>query len=515
MADEETCISENEIRFTVDLIPTTLTLTIINLVILAGNSLVIIAVITTRKLRTNTNTYIVSLACSDILLGIFVIPFSASLEILTYWPFGEVWCSIWLAIDVLLCTASILNLLAISFDRYLAVTKPIQYASAMSRRRSKVLVTFVWLLSFVICIPPLLGWNDKTSYSKESPTRNVTAYVHNNFSSMVNIEPIVCNNTAPQCELISTQGYRIYSALGSFYIPMFLMVFFYCKIYKAAVRTTSAIRTGVLTARQNDDVKNDDPIILRIHRGNSVVSRSSASSRYSQRTGSLRSALRNTGDRCARNRHCVYSECNPNGGIPSSKEIERMQSKRLYFEEPGPEAGKEPLEYIKLNNNTKSPEDSPFMKRRRSTPFIYAMNKRNIESRSLAAVPEGRHSNRIHIRKILKETKATKTVAIIVGVFTMCWFPFFTMYLIEAFWGTRVPSLAFSVMFWLGYCNSMLNPFIYGMFSRDFRCAFRRILRRSCYKCCKCKCFKRPKNVVVHKHHLGFPVIDFESTSES
>ncbi|XP_071171065.1 probable G-protein coupled receptor No9 [Mytilus edulis] len=378
------------------LIPTTLTLTIINLVILAGNSLVIIAVITTRKLRTNTNTYIVSLACSDILLGIFVIPFSASLEILTYWPFGEVWCSIWLAIDVLLCTASILNLLAISFDRYLAVTKPIQYASAMSRRRSKVLVTFVWLLSFVICIPPLLGWNDKTSYSKETQTRNVTTYGNNNFSSWVNIEPVVCNNTAPQCELISTQGYRIYSALGSFYIPMCLMVFFYCKIY---------------------------------------------------------------------------------------------------------------------NNNTKTPEDSPFMKRRRSTPFIYAMNKRSMESRSLATVPESRH--RIHIRKILKETKATKTVAIIVGVFTMCWFPFFTMYLIEAFLGTRVPSLAFSVMFWLGYCNSMLNPFIYGMFSRDFRCAFRRILRRSCYECCKCKCLKRPKNVIVHKQHFGFPLIDLESTLES
>ncbi|VDI48870.1 Octopamine receptor [Mytilus galloprovincialis] len=381
----------------------------------------------------------------------------------------------------------------------------------MSRRRSKVLVTFVWLLSFVICIPPLLGWNDKTSYSKETQTRNVTTYGNNNFSSWVNIEPVVCNNTAPQCELISTQGYRIYSALGSFYIPMCLMVFFYFKIYKAAVRTTSAIRTGIL--RQNDDLKNDDPIILRIHRGNSVVSRSSASSRYSQRTVSLRSALRNTGDRCTRNRQCVYSECNPNGGIPSSKEIERMQSKRLYFEDPGPEAEKEPLEYIKLNNNTKTPEDSPFMKRRRSTPFKYAMNKRSMESRSLATVPESRH--RIHIRKILKETKATKTVAIIVGVFTMCWFPFFTMYLIEAFLGTRFPSLAFSVMFWLGYCNSMLNPFIYGMFSRDFRCAFRRILRRSCYECCKCKCLKRPKHVIVQKHHLGFPVIDFESTSES
>ena len=509
--DMEGCINEgSDIDFTIEMIPTTLTLTIINMVVLAGNSLVIIAVITTRKLRTNTNTYIVSLACSDILLGIFVIPFSASLEVLTFWPFGEIWCSMWLAIDVLLCTASILNLVAISFDRYLAVTRPIQYASAMSRRRSKVLVAIVWLLSFVICIPPLLGWNDKTSFSQTDKRSNMTNYSNLNISGMATTGGLACNMTPPQCELTSTQGYRIYSAMGSFYIPMFLIVFFYCKIYKAAVRTSPGIRTGILTSKQDDDdEKNNAPIIPRIHRGNSVVSRPS---RYSQRPGSIRGHHRHNGDSRNRNRHCVYSECNSTGGNP--KDNESMQSKRLYFEESAFESERENLEYIKLNNNTNKHEESPYMKRRRSTPFVYDVNKTSLESRSLANVQEGRHG-RIHIRKILKETKATKTVAIIVGVFIMCWFPFFTMYLIEAFWETRVSSLAFSVMFWLGYCNSMLNPFIYGMFSRDFRSAFRRILHRTCYKCSKFKCVKRPSELVIHKRTLGFPVIDFESTSES
>ena len=513
----ESCINKTEIPFSVEMIPTTLTLASINLVILVGNSLVIIAVITTRKLRTNTNTYIVSLACSDILLGIFVIPFSASLEVLTFWPFGEIWCSMWLAIDVLLCTASILNLCAISFDRYIAVTKPIQYAGTMSRRRSKVLVAIVWLLSFVICIPPLLGWNDKTSYSTDDTDDskgNMTNYTDDNSSVSMDSVKFGCNATPPQCELISTQGYRIYSAMGSFYIPMFLMVFFYCKIYKAAVGVSSAIRTGILTSKQTDDLNQDnDPIILRIHRGNSIVSRTP--SRYSQRAGSLRIGIRNNSESRTRNRHCVYSECNSTGSIPESKDNETIQPKRLYFEEPVLEGEKPPLEYIKLNNNINTTEESPFMKRKRSSGFVNNANKRHLGSRPIVNAPHGRHSNRVQIRKMLKETKATKTVAIIVGVFIMCWFPFFTMYLIEAFWRTRVPSLAFSVMFWLGYCNSMLNPFIYGMFSRDFRSAFRRIFHRTCRKCSKCRCLKRRNKFAIQKRHLGFPVIDFESTSES
>jgi len=40
----------------------------------------------------------------------------------------------------------------------------------------------------------------------------------------------------------------------------------------------------------------------------------------------------------------------------------------------------------------------------------------------------------------------------------------------------HVPAPLFAVIFWLGYCNSALNPVIYTVFNRDFRAAFRRML---------------------------------------
>jgi octopamine receptor len=76
------------------------------------------------------------------------------------WLFGDTWCTIWLAVDVWMCTASILNLCAISLDRYVAVTRPVSYPSIMNSGRAKLLIAGVWVLSFFICFPPLVGWKD-------------------------------------------------------------------------------------------------------------------------------------------------------------------------------------------------------------------------------------------------------------------------------------------------------------------------------------------------------------------
>lgn len=80
---------------------------------------------------------------------------------------------------------------------------------------------------------------------------------------------------------------------------------------------------------------------------------------------------------------------------------------------------------------------------------------------------------------------------IIVGGFIVCWMPFFTMYVVRAFCPQCIPSVLFSVLFWLGYCNSAINPCIYALFSRDFRYAFQKIV-------CQCLCTRRS-----HAQHLS------------
>ncbi|XP_042246583.1 trace amine-associated receptor 1-like isoform X2 [Thunnus maccoyii] len=74
------------------------------------------------------------------------------------------------------------------------------------------------------------------------------------------------------------------------------------------------------------------------------------------------------------------------------------------------------------------------------------------------------------------ERKATKTLAIVMGVFLICWTPFFLCFTFQLLNNVSVPVALFETLNWLALSNSMLNPFIYAFFYSWFRSAFRIII---------------------------------------
>ncbi|KAM9339690.1 trace amine-associated receptor 1-like [Symphorus nematophorus] len=74
------------------------------------------------------------------------------------------------------------------------------------------------------------------------------------------------------------------------------------------------------------------------------------------------------------------------------------------------------------------------------------------------------------------ERKATKTLAIVMGVFLICWTLFFLCWSLVVSINYRIPSIILSTLRWLGWSNSMLNPFVYAFFYSWFRSAFRMII---------------------------------------
>ncbi|KAG8000181.1 Alpha-2A adrenergic receptor [Nibea albiflora] len=75
-----------------------------------------------------------------------------------------------------------------------------------------------------------------------------------------------------------------------------------------------------------------------------------------------------------------------------------------------------------------------------------------------------------------RERRFTFVLAVVMGVFVLCWFPFFFTYTLMALCTCQVPDILFTMFFWFGYCNSSLNPVIYTIFNNDFRRSFKKIL---------------------------------------
>ncbi|PWA24402.1 hypothetical protein CCH79_00011880 [Gambusia affinis] len=204
---------------------------------IVGNILVILSVVCNRHLRTPTNYFIINLAMADLLLGTTVLPVSATLEVLGYWVFGRIFCDIWAAVDVLCCTASIMSLCVISIDRYVGVRYPLQYPMVVTRRRALLAMLGVWILALVISIGPLLGW-------KQPPSQDDTV-----------------------CVITEEPFYALFSSLGSFYIPLAVILAMYCRVYVVAKRTTRNLEAGMMRDRAEDS----NELTLRIHCRNQQI----------------------------------------------------------------------------------------------------------------------------------------------------------------------------------------------------------------------------------------------------
>lgn len=102
-------------------ISVSVTLSMIIFVAIIGNSLVIAAFCLKKRLRRASNYFMLNLAITDLSLAVFILPISAVYDVLGDWLFGAEVCLIWTVLDVFISTASILSLVAISADRYMAI----------------------------------------------------------------------------------------------------------------------------------------------------------------------------------------------------------------------------------------------------------------------------------------------------------------------------------------------------------------------------------------------------------
>uniref|UniRef100_A0A3Q3GHP2 Trace amine-associated receptor 1 n=1 Tax=Labrus bergylta TaxID=56723 RepID=A0A3Q3GHP2_9LABR len=288
---------------------------VIIILTVCGNLLVTFSVAYFKQLHTPTNYLIFSLAVSDLLLGIIVMFPGMIRFIETCWYFGDFFCKVSISSDITLCSASILNLLFISVDRYYAVCQPLLYRSKISVNVVLILILLCWSFSVLV------------GFGMIFLKLNILC-----------VEEFYYNHVACEggCVVFMSGVSSTVSSVINFYLPGIIMLCVYLKIYLVARRQFCSIQ----------------------------------------------------------NAGCVNS--------------------------------------VKTSNTS--------------------------------------------------QTKATKTLAIVMGGFLCFWSPFFVCNIINPFVSYSIPPTFFVTLVWLGFLNSAVNPIIYAFFYSWFRKAFKLLTSGNIFK---------------------------------
>lgn len=404
-----------------------------------GNLLVVVSVLTYPPLNCPHNHFLQSLACTDLAVATLVMPLHVlSFVIGGHWPLGGALCHAWLTTDILTCTASILHLCAVAADRYTAVHDPIRYALTRSWKRTLTKALAVWAASVVISVPPLIGWNNDP---KGSP---------------------LYDEVALTCKLTDNKGYVVYSALGSFFIPLTLMTFLYAKIF-LATRARLRVRVRASTLSSSTREANTDAPPRQDGVTNNATTAAAAAGAAT--------------DNCIASATTDGRRTPAEGGEISTDHPNRSPSRQL-------EHHRTERDVRKQRCGANSVDDSGS---RKALPFSI-VSKRTIASSS-ASTEEREMSTRFtesrYRSTMLRERRAARTAAVVIGAFVACWLPFFVVYLVFPFCDSCAESTSdgfVQFVVWLGYINSCLNPIIYTIFSVDFRRAFKSVILCSCHR---------------------------------
>ncbi|XP_044220804.1 trace amine-associated receptor 6-like [Thunnus albacares] len=199
-------------------------LSFISLLTAALNLSVIISISHLRQLHTSTNLLLLSLAVSDFLVGLLVMP----VEILlteTCWILGDIMCALYYFVPIIIISASVGNMVLISVDRYVAICDPLHYPTKVTKKIVIICICLCWICSVFYSI----------------------ILLYDNLK-----QPGRYNSCYGECVVNITGAVDL--ALG-FIIPITVIIVLYMRVFVVAVSQARAMRSGIAAVSLQHSVK--------------------------------------------------------------------------------------------------------------------------------------------------------------------------------------------------------------------------------------------------------------------
>ncbi|XP_067458780.1 trace amine-associated receptor 13c-like [Thunnus thynnus] len=188
-----------------------------SLLTVAPNLLVIISVSHFRQLHTPTNLLLFSLAVSDFLVGLVVMP-GAVLQQTSCWFLGDFMCFLCHYISFIITSSSVGNMVLVSVDRYVAICDPLHYTTRITVRRVKLCVCLCWFFSALFSI--VFTKDEVTQPGKHNSCQGECVFAIDYISGLVDF-------------------------VLNFIVPVTLIIILYMRVFVVAVSQARAMRSHI------------------------------------------------------------------------------------------------------------------------------------------------------------------------------------------------------------------------------------------------------------------------------
>ena len=428
----------------------------LSLVTVVGNILVMLSIKVNRQLQTVNNYFLFSLACADLIIGVFSMNLYTVYIIKGYWPLGAVVCDLWLALDYVVSNASVMNLLIISFDRYFCVTKPLTYPARRTTKMAGLMIAAAWILSFVLWAPAILFW-----------------------------QFVVGKRTVPEREcyiqFLSNPAVTFGTAIAAFYLPVVIMTVLYIHI---SLASRSRVRRHKPESRKERKGKSlsffKGPLIKQ---NNNKSPKKAVEVKEEVRNGKVddqpsaqTEATGHQEEKETSNESSTVSMTQTTKDKPTAEILPVRQGQSPSHPRVNPSSKWSKIKIVTKQTGSECVTAIEIVPAKAGASDHNSLsNSRPVNvARKFASI--ARSQVRKKRQMAAREKKVTRTIFAILLAFILTWTPYNVMVLINTFCETCVPETVWSIGYWLCYVNSTINPACYALCNATFKKTFKHLL---------------------------------------